>query len=222
MKHSVKIKSINKVTPDVLQITVEKPVSFTYIPGQAADISLTKKGWEDEKRPFTFTSLPSDDYVEFVIKTYPSHEGLTNQLLYLKVNDTIVIHDVFGDISYKGEGMFIAGGAGVTPFISIFRDLESKKLIGNNKLIYANKTKADIILKSEFENLLGENFINILSDEITEQYANGHITEEFIKKNILADTKYFYICGPPPMMDAMEKYLIDLGINNSFIIKEGF
>ena len=101
-----------------------------------------------EKRPFTFTCLPNDDYLEFTIKTYPSHKGVTNELLQLKQEDELILHDVFGAIAYKGEGVFIAGGAGVTPFISIFRFLRSKNEIGGNKLIFANKRKADIILKA--------------------------------------------------------------------------
>ena len=50
-----------------------------------------------------------------------------NGISKLKPGDDLIIRDVWGAISYKGEGVFIAGGAGVTPFISIFRDLKIKK-----------------------------------------------------------------------------------------------
>ena len=138
------------------------------------------------------------------------------------MNDELILHDVFGAIAYKGEGVFIAGGAGVTPFISIFRYLQSKNEIGNNKLIFANKTKGDIILAHEFKKLLGKNFINILSDEKADGYANGQITEDFIKANSGGINKIFYICGPPPMMDSMEKYLSNLHIPVKSIVKEVF
>ena len=154
-QHNVKIKLIENVTHDVLKIKTEKPLQFNFIPGQATDVSINKDGWENKGRPFTFTCLPDNDYIEFIIKTYPSHKGVTNELLHLKTNDELILHDVFGSIAYKGEGVFIAGGAGVTPFISIFRYLQSKFKIGNNKLIFANKTKADIILEDEFKNILG-------------------------------------------------------------------
>ena len=172
MNHIVKIKSIKHVTHDVLQIRVEKPRGYRFTPGQATEVSVNKPGWLRKKRPFTFTCLPDDDYLEFNIKTYPSHKGVTNELLQLKKNDELILHDIFGTIAYMGEGVFIAGGAGVTPFISIFRFLQSENKIGQNKLIFANKTKADIILKSEFEKLLGKNFINILSNEKTDDYAH--------------------------------------------------
>ena len=100
--------------------------------------------------------------------------------------------------------------------------LKSKNLIGNNKLIFANKTKGDIILAHEFKKLLGKNFINILSDEKTDEYAHGQITQGFLKAHISDSTKNVYICGPPPMMKAIEKQLANLKIDEKLIIKEVF
>lgn len=219
-QHLVKIKSIKHITHDVLQIVTEKPQKYSFNPGQATEIAINKNGWKDEKRPFTFTSLPENDNLEFTIKTYPSHKGVTNELLQLKKDDELILHDVFGAIAYKGEGVFIAGGAGVTPFICIFRYLQSKNEIGNNKLIFANKTTDDIILALEFKKFLCGNFINILSDEKTEEYAHGQITEDFLKANITDFDKQFYVCGPPEMMEAIEEQLSNLGINKKAVTVE--
>ncbi len=221
-QHTVKIKSINKVTHDVLRIVTDKPLHYNFTPGQATEVSINKNGWKDKKNPFTFTCLPENDYLEFTIKTYPAHKGVTNQLLQLTKDDELILHEVFGAISYRGEGTFIAGGAGVTPFISIFRYLQSKNETGNNRLIFSNKTKADIILESEFKKMLGDNFINILSDEKVNGYSNGQITADFIKANNSGINKKFYVCGPPPMMDAIEKQLANLGVDKKSIIKEAF
>lgn len=121
-----------------------------------------------------------------------------------------------------GEGIFIAGGAGVTPFITILKQLEKENKIGNNKLIFANKTKADIILEDKFHKLLGDNFINILSEEKIADYEHGFISAELIKKYTNEYAKYFYLCGPEPMMQAVEKHLFSLGIADRFIVKEAF
>ncbi|MCU0456167.1 MAG: hypothetical protein MUE74_07680, partial [Bacteroidales bacterium] len=160
--HTVKIFAISLITRDTLQIFTEKPGGLEFTPGQAIDISINREGWKNEIRPFTFTSLPDDDYLQFVIKAYPALRGVTNELLQLRKNDELLLGDVFGAIEYKGEGYFIAGGAGITPFISIFRYLWSKNATSGNKLLYANKTRDDIILKYEFQRMLGRNFINIL------------------------------------------------------------
>lgn len=221
-QHLVKIKSIDKVTHDVLKIVTEKPRGYNFTPGQATEVSINKNGWQEEKRPFTFTCLPNDDYLEFTIKTYAAHKGVTNELVQLKKKDELILHDVFGAIAYEGEGVFIAGGAGVTPFISIFRFLRSKNEIGGNRLIFANKRKIDIILRQEFEGLLGNNFINILSNEKTQEYAYGYITEEFLRANIADLKKKIYLCGPEPMMEAIEGQLFNLGVEEKSIIKEVF
>ncbi len=221
-QHIIKIKSVDHVTHDVLRIKTEKPTEFNFTPGQATLVAINKEGWEKKKRPFTFTNLPEEDHLEFTIKTYPPHEGVTNQLLNLKTDDQLIIGDAWGTINYKGEGVFIAGGAGVTPFISIFRYLHSKNELGNSKLIFANKTTADIINKDEFEKMLGHNFINILSDDDSTEFAHGQINEKFLKENGVNDHEYIYLCGPKPMMKSIEEQLRNLNVKEEAIVQEVF
>lgn len=221
-QHIVKIKSVNHVTHDVLRFKTEKPDNYSFAPGQATRVAINKDGWEKKKRPFTFTNLPNEDHLEFTIKTYPAHEGVTNELLSLKPGDELIIGDVWGTINYKGEGVFIAGGAGVTPFISIFRFLDAENKLENSKLIFANKTAQDIINKDEFEKMLGENFINILSDDKSEEFEHGLINEEFLKKQGVNEHEYIYLCGPMPMMKSIEEQLGNLNVKKESIIKEEF
>ncbi len=124
----VKIKLIENIIHDVLRIITERPDHINFTSGQATEISINRNGWLNDKRPFTFTSLPDDDYLEFTIKTYPSHNGVTKELLQLKKDDELILHDIFRTITYEHEGVFIAGGAGVTPFISIYSDSLNHKI----------------------------------------------------------------------------------------------
>lgn len=220
--HILKIITINNLTHDVLRITTSKPIGLDFKPGQAANLSINKSGWLKEIRPFSFTNLPSNISLEFTIKTYPEHESVTNELLNLTQDDELILHEIFGTISYKGEGVFIAGGAGITPFISIIRNLKAKNEIGANMLLFANKTKADIILESEFNGLLGAAFVNILSEEQVDTYHYGRITEEFLRENVTDFKQQFYICGPPPMINEVEKQLIHLKVNKDQVTKETF
>jgi ferredoxin-NADP reductase len=216
----VKILNIEQVTHDVKRFQLEKPKGYTFKPGQATDVSINIPALKEEKRPFTFTGLNSADYLEFTIKIYTDHDGITNKLGMLKPGSELIIRDVWGDIEYKGDGTFIAGGAGITPFISIFRDLKQRNKIGNNLLIFANKTVKDIILENELKLLLGNSFVNILSGEKAKGYSYGLITEEFLKKNIPALSGNYYLCGPPPMMEAVIKILKTIGISEQSITME--
>jgi len=93
--------------------------SYTFIPGQATEISIHKEGWKDERRPFTSPASTNGPSWNFTIKSYHDHDGVTNELSKLKPGDELILRDVWGAIAYKGEGYFIAGGAGITPFIAI-------------------------------------------------------------------------------------------------------
>lgn len=218
--HIVKIKSISPVTHNVNRYIIDKPENYDFIPGQATEVSINKDGWKDEKRPFTFTCLPEDDHLEFTIKSYTDHKGVTNELLTLNPGDELIIAEVFGAINYDNEGVFVAGGAGVTPFVAILRDLHSQGKMGNNKLIFANKTRNDIIYEEEFQNMLGDNFVNVLSEEKAEEFKHGYIDETILKENRVYNAKNVYLCGPPPMMDSMMKLFEKLGIEEEKIVTE--
>lgn len=220
--HNAKILSIKEATHDVVHIKAEKPQGFSYLPGQAVDVALNQPDWEKELRPFTLTSLPSDEYLEFFIKIYPEHNGVTEQISKLTQGETLLVGDVFGDIHYLDEGIFIAGGAGITPFIAIFKQLEKEKKLGKNKLIFANKAEADIIEYAFFNNLLGKKFINVLSIEDKNGFEHGYITKDLLATQMQSTIPYFYLCGPPPMMDAVLKQLNELGVDDTYIIKEQF
>ncbi len=222
MSHTAKILVIEPCTHDVLRIVLEKPEGLTYKPGQAVDIAVNQEDWKDKLRTFTFTSLPTDPTLEFAIKTYPEHNGVTHHLRTLKAGDEILLHDVYGDIAYKGEGVFIAGGAGITPFIAIFKWLQQNNQVGGNKLIFANRTKADIIKERYFTDLLVGNFINVLSHEQHDGYLHGFVNADIIQEQMAGGLQYVYLCGPPPMMTAVEKILQELGISQDNIVKEGF
>lgn len=219
-EYIVKINNISMVTHNVRRYEVEKPVDLNFKPGQATEVAIYKPKWVEERRPFTFTNLPEQKYLEFTIKSYPKRNGVTDHLLELEAGDELIIDDVFGAITYQGEGVFIAGGAGVTPFISIFRQLKADGKLNGNQLIFANKEKKDIIYKGELDELFGENFINILSEEETKEYAHGHIDKDFLKKHIDDTNQKFYVCGPPPMIDDVLDILDEMGVSENDIVIE--
>jgi len=221
-EHVVKILKTEYVTHNVKRFTLTKPNSYTFKPGQATDIVINLPDWKEERRPFTFTSLNEWDHLEFTIKIYDDHNGVTNQLGKLQASDELILHDVFGAINYKGEGTFIAGGAGVTPFIAIFRQLQKDEKLGNNKLIFSNRTTKDIILKDEFEKMLGKNFINTITNEKTEKYDNRKMDERYLSEKIKDLSQYFYICGPDAMIESIKEILLHLGADKNKIVIEEF
>jgi ferredoxin-NADP reductase len=220
MEQAVKIISAKYVTHNVRQFRLEKPQGYSFVPGQATELSINLEQWKDEKRPFTFTCLNSDDYLEFTIKTYTDHDGVTNQLSKLNVGDKVIIRDVWGAIEYKGEGYFIAGGAGITPFIAILRQLNNDGAIGNNKLFFSNKTDKDIILSDELKSILGENAVFTVTGQKDSQYDQRRIDADFLKAEVKDFSKHFYVCGPDAMVEEISGLLAELGADTESVVFE--
>jgi ferredoxin-NADP reductase len=220
MEHVIKIKDVGRVTHDVRRFQCEKPAGYHFLPGQATEVSINKEDWRQEKRPFTFTSLNESPDLEFVIKIYDDHNGVTNALGKLKPGDELIVDDVWGAIQYKGPGYFIAGGAGITPFISILRQLNKENNLDGNKLFFSNKTDDDIILEQELTSMLGQNAIYTVTDQISKRHYNGFINDQFLKKHIEDFNKHFYLCGPPKMVSALQEGLTRLGASPEAVVFE--
>jgi len=220
MEYIVSIESVTQVTHNVKSFRLTKPQGFTFEPGQATDVSVNKDNWKEERRPFTFTSLKAWLYLEFTIKMYTDHNGVTNELNKLKKGDELIIRDVWGAIAYKSEGYFIAGGAGITPFIAILRQLNSDNLIKSNQLFFSNKTADDIILHKELDGILGANAHYIVTNENNDAYETGYINKEYLVSHITDFTKPFYICGPDKMISDLTKILAELGASPEQVVFE--
>lgn len=220
MEFTVRINEIEQVTHNVKCLRFEKPEHYNFIPGHAADVSINKPEWVAEKRPFTFTSLADKPYLEFTIKSYTDHDGVTNQIGQLQVGDELVISDSWGAIEYKGTGCFIAGGAGITPFIAILRQLHQQGKAKGNKLFFSNKTENDIIYKEELEEILGEAAVFLVSSEKSARYQNARINKAFINANIQDFNQPFYICGPDLMIAEISAILVNKGANPEMVVFE--
>ena len=220
MKYIVRILDIKQVTHNVKCFRIEKPEGYFFTPGQATDVSVNKTGMTEEKRPFTFTSLAEESYLEFTIKRYPDHHGVTDQLHKLNPGDELIIEDAWGAIEYKGPGYFIAGGAGITPFIAILRMLHKENAVAGNTLFFANKTVADIIYEQELSEILHKKAIYILSRENKKEYQFGKIDKIFIEKNVTDFSKHFYVCGPDNMVQEIVEMLNKMGANADAVVFE--
>ncbi|TMV75731.1 flavodoxin reductase, partial [Thioclava sp. BHET1] len=141
MDDRISLKARNRVTHDTNHYVFTRPKGLDFTPGQATALTLLRAGWEEEDRPFTFTSQPEDEDLEFIIKSYPDHDGVTARLPQLEIGEEVAIEDPFGAISDRGgKACFLAAGAGITPFIPILRARARKGAIAGTTLIFSNKT----------------------------------------------------------------------------------
>ncbi len=220
MEYTVTLLMSEFVTHDVKRLVVSKPEDFSFKPGQGVELAIDDPDWKKEGRPFTPTSLTDNGVIEFTIKAYPDHEGVTQQLHLLKPGAQLLMSKPFGTIRYQGRGMFIAGGAGITPFLAILRELAAKDQLDGHSLIFANKTAADIICEKELRHYLGKRCVLLCSDTKTPGYEHGLIDKKFLTDNTEDFDQHFYVCGPPGFMDVVTGSLKELGADPQALVFE--
>jgi hypothetical protein len=93
-------------------------------------------------------------------------------------------------------------------------------MIGNNRLIFSNRTEADIILREEFEKMLGNNFFNVITRDQNTKLYKGKIDKSFLEENAKPFSQHFYVCGPDPFNEAILQTLKELGANAESLVFE--
>jgi ferredoxin-NADP reductase len=214
MQHSVRILHVENVTHNVRRYEVERPAGYKFEPGQATEVSLDEEGWREKKHPFTFTSLADAPNLEFTIKSYfnTGGAGVTERLHAYRPGQRLILRDVWGTITYKGPGTFIAGGAGVTPFIAILRHLNHEGKLAGHRLIASHRTEEDIILREEFEAMPGLDTLWTLTDDPhTPGAEHERIDAAFLRRRVTDFSQNFYLCGPDDMVRDLRQTLAQLG-----------
>jgi ferredoxin-NADP reductase len=220
MAHRVQILEAEYVTHNVRRFRIGRPRNYVFVPGQATDVAIDQDGWRDEKRPFTFTGLRQWPDLEFTIKIYSDHDGVTSRIGSLQKGDSLLIEDPWGTIEYRGRGTFIAGGAGITPFIAILRDLADRNALAGHRLIFSNRTEADIILRQTWERMPGLEHLFVVTRENGKTFPAGPVDEAFLRGNVTDFGQHFYVCGPDKMVADVNAALKALGATPDSLVFE--
>lgn len=220
MNHTVNLLMSQFVTHDVKHFIVSKPAGFSVAPGQGVELAINLPGLSGEGRPFTPTGLADDRVLEFTIKAYPAHAGVTQALHQLEPGAELLMSEPFGTIRYQGPGVFIAGGAGITPFLAILRELARKGELDGQTLMFSNKTPRDVICEKELRHILGDRCLLTCTGVAAPGYEQRRIDRAFLEEKIQDFKQRFYVCGPPPFMEAVTDALTALGASAESLVFE--
>ncbi len=218
--YAVNILGIEEISPNIFKIILEKPGGYTFTPGQYANISLLETSLGDKKGSFCFTGLVNLNYLEFIIKLYNNNNSLKKRIVSYNVGDKIKISEPQGTFRYKGMGVFIAAGTGITPVIAILRDLKLKNDLAGNMLIYSNRSMDDVILNTELTNMLGTDYINVFTKRKYNGCFFGRIDKNFLRMEIVDFIRYFYICGSMEFVQDIRSILRGFDVVPDSIIYE--
>jgi ferredoxin-NADP reductase len=218
MAYTAKILETEMLNHNVKRFITERPQGLNYTPGQAVLIEIPEM--KGEKHPFTFTGLLTDPHLEFTIKLYHDHKGVTDHLTAYRPGGTLKFGNPWGAIKYKGPGIFMAGGAGITPFLAILRNLYKSGRIDGNALWFCNKTEKDVFLEVELRKMLGDRLTLLITRQSSIRHENARIDKEYLKAHAQNFDQYFYVCGPKKMVKELSTALRELGMDAENVVTE--
>jgi len=231
------VEEVSRVTDNVWNLKLipnEGRRIFRYFPGQFIFVTLLRrKGLPKEEHPFTISSSPADrSYLSITAK---ESGDFTSTLGSTKPGDRASVMGPFGRFSCSllppsDKYVFIAGGIGITPFMSMLRDMRLRSIEKEILLIYCNRTEKDIVFSEELRELSESTsstdlrIIHLLSKpEHSWTGEKGRLNIEKLRKFVSdLSGKSFYVCGPPPMMNSVEKSLKRMGVETENIHIEKF
>jgi propane monooxygenase reductase subunit len=221
---ATQVEAIEALTPDIrlLRLRPREPLEFK--PGQYVDIRIP--GDDGAHRSFSMANA-GPDVLEFMIKLYPG--GRFSGLLAdgsVKPGDELEVTGPYGVFTLRASSprrlLFIGGGAGMAPILSLLRSLSATDGERSAIYYYGARTEADLFHLDELAALPGT-FVPALSED-GDGWAGerGLITDVVDRCEVDLSDVDVYVCGPPPMVDAAIAMLERRGVPESHIYFDKF
>ncbi len=230
---TTRIEAIEPLTHDIRRLVLRLPedAEMTFHPGQYVDIGIPGT---NEHRSFSMANTPNGDgLLEFMIKLYPG--GHFSGLLEdgsLAVGDTLDVKGPYGVFTLRNSErplLFIGGGAGMAPILSLLRSLAERGISRPGTYYYGARTEGDLFHLDELASLCGAiaefRFVPALSESDRStawEGETGLITEVVKRSEPNLEEVDAYLCGPPPMVDAAIALLVQSGVPESHIYFDKF
>ena len=237
-KGLLRVAAIFPETPNVKTFRLMEPegvaIPFTFHPGQFLTFSAEIEG-RRVSRSYTIASSPSRrDHVEITVKR--EEQGLESRHLHdrVKVGDLLEVSGPAGAFTFAGREsdsiVLIAGGVGITPMMSVIRFLTDRAWPGEIHFLYGARSTLDFIFRDELEylqrrhpNLHVAATMSSRAEGTAWMGPQGQISREFIARSVPdIARRRVHLCGPPPMMEAVQAALTELGVPKEQVRTEAF
>jgi propane monooxygenase reductase component len=227
------VASIEAVTHDMRRLVLRlvEPKEIKFFPGQYVDITVPGT---ESSRSFSMANTSSRETgeLEFVIKIYP--DGLFSHLLdtELKVGDRLDVQGPFGVFTLRdseADLIFVGGGAGMAPILSLLRTMAERGVRRKATYYYGARRRRDLCFTEELRALEGVlpgfRFVPALSEPTDEDAWDGEVglvTDVVKRYESTLTGAHAYLCGPPPMVEAAMPVLGALGVEEKRIYYDKF
>ena len=197
---------------------------------------LREDGWS-EPHPFTISCAPEDEILRLTIKRAGA---FTSSIVDLKPGTPVKCEGPLGvfckDIDAREEITMIAGGVGITPFLSVLRHFRNTGATSRMTLFWTNKTIDDVFAADELKEITEELKLRVVHTLSREKevdkylqpdfpevlYVPGYATRQVLQTHVDFPRTSFYLCGPPKMQDFVLGELEACGVDPESVEKENF
>lgn len=222
-----------EVAEGTLMVTLKPSEPVEFKPGQYMDIILENPPYNDErgpKRHFSIVNSPNQKDV-LIFTTRLRDSAFKKSLQQLPLGTEVDIPHIGGSFTLPEDTsksyVFIAGGIGITPFMSMIRYINEQGLNHQITLIYSNRNQGSSAFLDELQSIHKKNpnikLILTMTDDPSWQGEKRRIDNDFIKTYFPQPNSYVYMmAGPPPMMEAVDQELQKAGVELKNIIRENF
>jgi ferredoxin-NADP reductase len=209
--------------------------NYDFIAGQYNTITLPHENPDGRgiKRFFSVSSSPNNKEFLTITTKVTSNSSFKKKLLSLQAGELVFFEGPRGHFILKetdAEYVFLVGGIGVTPLMSILHFLDEEKLPTKITLLASFSTREELVHYKEFKEIESRNsdvkiVYTITQEEDLENWdgETGRISKEMIQQYVPDFLKpYYYVVGPPAMVEGMMTLVQELGIPQERIVKENF
>jgi benzoate/toluate 1,2-dioxygenase reductase subunit len=216
--------TVSKVEPHndaavVLELDVDASAPV-FLPGQYVNINVPGSG---QHRSYSFSSAPGQSKVSFLIKRIPGGV-MSTWLDAAQPGNTLELIGPLGSFYLRAVErplLFLAGGTGLAPFLSMLEVLARADSQQKVHLIYGVTRDLDLVQVDAIETYLAKlpnfTYTTVVADTDSTHPRKGWVTQHMPAEVLNEGDVDVYLCGPPPMVDAVRKYFDDNGVKpNSF------
>jgi benzoate/toluate 1,2-dioxygenase reductase subunit len=203
----------------VLELDVDATAPV-FLPGQYVNIGVPGSG---QHRSYSFSSAPGESKVSFLIKKIPGGV-MSHWLEGARPGDKLDLQGPLGSFYLRDVQrplLFLAGGTGLAPFLSMLEVLARSDSQQKVHLIYGVTRDLDLVQVEAIEayaaRLPNFSYATVVADAASNHPRKGWVTQHIPANALNGGDVDVYLCGPPPMVDAVRKYFDDAGVKpNSF------
>lgn len=222
----------NEIAKDTWEFVFKKPTSMTYLSGQYLEWMLPHSPSDTRglRRYFTIASAPEETDLRLAVR-FVGEKGSTYKkaLSEITPGQIVIASQCSGDFLLPKDTTaklgFIAGGIGITPFRSHLEHMRLSDRTHDTILFYCNNTASEIAYQEYFDQYPKESFevVHALGKEEKEGYEHGYLNQEIIERRAPDYLeREWYLSGPPGMVNAYAKLLVDIGVERNQITKDFF